>query len=330
MSGLYVKSASYVSVVLVCPEEMRRNLTIEAFGKALPYFHPNFYLHRTPAAFIDFSLGLAFVDLATSCWLHNQSRDIRTMQITVLFENNEYICVDKPPLVLTVPARRGEGETRPVLGHLVEKQIGMRLWPVHRLDEPVSGVVLFAKSARAHSIANSWFEKNLIAKTYEAYSSSKKKTDLPHGANSDPKGHQTRQRDSLNSDQKTSGALDIPQLGGEVIWQSKLLRGKKRAYIDQTRGKLSLTHATLVAELGDYFYWHLAPKTGRSHQLRFELYRHQFPIIGDVLYGGEAWQREGIALRHLILDFSHCPEANSLGLPRLIEASPMELSLIHI
>jgi tRNA pseudouridine32 synthase/23S rRNA pseudouridine746 synthase len=67
--------------------------------------------------------------------------------------------------------------------------------------------------------------------------------------------------------------------------------------------------------------WDLNPVTGRSHQLRFDLSRHGFPIIGDTLYGSKVpWQgADSIALRSYAIDFSKAPQAQELGLPEKME-----------
>ena len=90
-------------------------------------------------------------------------------------------------------------------------------------------------------------------------------------------------------------------------WRAKILRGKKRAY-ESPGGKMSITGYEVVGLTDQsYFEWRLYPKTGRSHQLRWELFRHGSPIVGDVLYGSDQkWMNgEGIALRSIALKFEN-------------------------
>ena len=49
-----------------------------------------------------------------------------------------------------------------------EQQLGQRLWPVHRLDREVSGLVLFARTAEAHRLAGGAFEGRRVDKQYQA------------------------------------------------------------------------------------------------------------------------------------------------------------------
>jgi len=171
-----------------------------------------------------------------------------------------------------------------------------QLWAVHRLDEEVSGVLLFAKSAAAHRLANEWFEKRQVEKKYEAFS-------LP--------------------------VSNPSTLSQKQVWKSKLLRGKKRAY-ERDFGKESVTEAQFEKniELEDQkcAVWTLSPRTGRSHQLRYEMAKHGYPILGDSLYGSTAkWDHSGaIALRAVKLDFTRCKDRESLGLPVEIVVSDLE------
>ena len=211
------------------------------------------------------------------------------MSFLIFYRCEFFVVVDKPAGVLSVPSRLGDADPRLVLGVELEKQLGVRLWPVHRLDEDVSGAILFALSAPAHKAANTWFEKRLVEKSYEAL--------------------------SLTDGGMKEGALST--------WRCKIARGKKRAYIQDKIGKESWTEAKLSGILGDYFYWKLYPKTGRSHQLRFEMARHGVPIVGDQLYGGPTWDKPGIALRSVELDFSQIPAEDRWGLPAQITAQSL-------
>lgn len=210
----------------------------------------------------------------------------------VVFENPRFLAVDKPSGVLTVPGREGESDTRACLSTELSRSSG-RVWPVHRLDFEVSGLVLFAKDAEAHRVANGWFESRDIKKLYEAWS--------------------------------TGAPAPDWKPGQRFEWTSNLLRGKKRAY-ESPHGKPSVTIAAWMG-LGpkQCLKWHLEPLTGRSHQLRYELSRHGFPIIGDKLYGStESLGENMIALRSIRLDFSGCSAAKQYELPELISVPGLD------
>ncbi len=209
--------------------------------------------------------------------------EIKSLEI--LFMNENFCCVNKPAGWLSVTSRLGAKDPRPVVGRFLETQLSKRVWPCHRLDEDVSGVLLFALNASAHRIANDWFERQTIKKSYQA----------------------------LSSYQAASPSSELQ------VWTSLLAKGKKRAY-EAPFGKKSITHVqfqrTVVVNSKEYFFWHLHPQTGRSHQLRFEMMKHHYPIVGDSLYGSEEkFFEAGIALRAFKLDFSGCDKYESLGLP---------------
>lgn len=218
------------------------------------------------------------------------------MSVAIIFENQAFVAAEKPGGWLSVPSRQGSQDERPVLGLILENQLGCRLWPVHRLDLEVTGLILFAKTAEAHRAANQWFEHHKVRKTYAALSP------LPDNP---------------------------PFEGDEIIWESRLAKGKKRAF-EAAHGKPSRTVAIFrgarVVSGFSAGFWHLEPLTGRSHQLRFEMYKRNLPIIGDRLYGSEIpWQRpQEIALRSFRLKFSECPGRDVFFLPEIIETVELE------
>lgn len=212
------------------------------------------------------------------------------MNYKMVFENEHLVIVDKPCMVLTVPSRMGDEDERPCLGIDLQTALGIQIYPVHRLDFEVSGLVIFAKTNLAHREANLWFENKLVDKTYEAISEG------------NPSG------------------LVANQL---IEWKCTILRGKKRAY-ESPHGKPCLTHATYLGMIGDQLKWQLEPVTGRSHQLRFDLFRHGFPILGDELYGAKSlWKQSGIALRSVKINFSGTKNFEQFGLPSIITTSSL-------
>jgi tRNA pseudouridine32 synthase/23S rRNA pseudouridine746 synthase len=204
----------------------------------------------------------------------------------LIFQNENFIIVDKESNVLTVPSRIGAKDERNCLGIILENDFKLRIFPVHRLDFEVSGLVMFALNEQAQRIANSWFEKKEVTKTYSATTTSSQNVTFP--------------------------------MNEILVWECMLMKGKKRAY-EADFGKKSKTLAKLI-EVKDqkYYRWELNPVTGRSHQLRYELFRHGHLILGDALYGSEEKYEKGIALRSFNLDFSKCPGRLELGLPTSI------------
>lgn len=212
------------------------------------------------------------------------------MSYQTIFENEHFIIVDKAAMVLSVPGREGDKDERLVLGRLLEKDLGITIYPVHRLDYEVQGLIMFAKNPAAHKAANAWFEKKEVHKTYVALT------------------------------KPLSSCHEVFVIGESYEWKCKLLRGKKRSY-ESPHGKESITVAklNLIDEKG-IFHWEMNPITGRSHQLRFELFRHGHPIIGDQLYASdELFSSEGIGLRAFRIDFKQAPLREKFLLPDFLE-----------
>lgn len=222
--------------------------------------------------------------------------------IQIVFENSHFVICDKPAGVLSTPSRMGAEDERNCLGIALQKQLGVQIYPVHRLDFEVSGLVMYAKSADAHRKSNAWFEHKTVSKTYRALTTPQDFSHIPDNVKN------SRQKFAVSE-------------GQQFEWKSRILRGKRRAY-ESPEGKDSLTLAQYlgVNDKG-YLQWDLQPVTGRSHQLRFDLSRHGFPIVGDTLYGSKVvWtDKDAIALRAFKIDFTKAPGAQELQLPPVIQ-----------
>src|SRR5574344_1565168 len=88
------------------------------------------------------------------------------MDLKILRDTKDYVVVDKPSGLLTMKGR-GELEDENNLADILESEYG-RIFPVHRLDKDVSGVILFAKNAEAHKYFSSLFETRNLEKIYLA------------------------------------------------------------------------------------------------------------------------------------------------------------------
>jgi RluA family pseudouridine synthase len=174
------------------------------------------------------------------------------MSIQKIFEDRDIIAVDKPCGLASTPEKKDDPDC---LVSLLTKSCGHKIYIVHRLDKEASGIILFAKNAAAHRYLNSQFGSRKVEKTYVA---------VVHG-----------EMDNQ------SGAIRKP------------LRefGSGRMGIDETKGKESLTHFTVLQRITGYTLLRLQPTTGRRHQLRVHLYSIGHPIVGDIRYGDTQLQK---------------------------------------
>ncbi len=166
--------------------------------------------------------------------------------IPVIHADDDVLVVDKPAGVATIP---GYDRRAPSLLERVAEQVGQRLFVVHRLDGPVSGVLLFARHAAAHRALSMAFEARRVEKTYLA---------LAHGVI-----------------EPEHGVIEAP------------LRkfGSGRMGVDPRRGKASTTTFRVLERIGPYTLVEAHPVTGRRHQLRVHFYHLGHPLVGDPLYG---------------------------------------------
>jgi len=238
--------------------------------------------------------------------------------VHIVFENKDFVICDKPACVLSTPDRFKTD--RPCLGLELQKQLQIQIFPVHRLDFEVSGLIIYAKNAEAHKASQDWFVKKIISKTYEALTLEQ---NFDHWPQNIPAARELIHFESQKS----------------FEWQMKIMRGKKRSF-ESAHGDLALTVAKMSSTVSlslreknrKLICWRLQPITGRAHQLRLELSRHGFPILNDTLYGGVSlegtsdlsllWTHGGIALRAIEIQIAP-KEAQRFNMPEKISIDSM-------
>lgn len=166
----------------------------------------------------------------------------------VLHRDADVVAVDKPTGVAVIPGRN-EPPTD-CLRAWVERDLGLRLWVVHRIDRDVSGVVLFARNAAAHRRLSTDFEQGVIGKRYWA---------LVDGVVAEPEG-------------RIDLALRTGLHGG-------------RSVVDAVRGKPSLTIWRRQRTFAAFTILECEPRTGRTHQIRVHLRAIGHPLAVDRRYG---------------------------------------------
>ena len=76
------------------------------------------------------------------------------MHLDIIYEDNDIIVINKPPLLLSVPDRFNSNI--PNLKSILRNKYG-EIWVVHRLDRETSGVLVFAKNEQSHKLLNEQF-----------------------------------------------------------------------------------------------------------------------------------------------------------------------------
>ncbi len=167
-------------------------------------------------------------------------------QLQIIFENDQFIVLNKPAGVLSIPDRT---QSEPSLKDMLTEKFG-GIFTVHRLDKETSGIILFAKNDVAHQYFSKQFEDRSMEKYYLG---------LVHGIPS-----------------HASGSIDAP------IMEHTALKG---VMVVNKKGKPSLTDYELVEALGKYALVKFRIHTGRTHQIRVHAKNIGHPIACDPLYG---------------------------------------------
>ena len=196
--------------------------------------------------------------------------------LEVLYEDNHIIAVNKRSGDLVQGDQTGDTPLSEIVKEWIrikyQKPGNVFTGVVHRIDRPVSGVVVFAKTGKALSRLNELFKSKKVQKTYYAAVCSRPKI--------------------------TSGALT-----DFLIKDSS--KNKSRASKTNKKGsKEAVLHYQHIFSSDRYFFLKVEPKTGRHHQIRVQLSGMGCSIKGDVKYGAPRTNKDGsIHLHARTLEF---------------------------
>ena len=196
--------------------------------------------------------------------------------IEILYQDGALLACVKPA---GVPSQ-GTGEE--ALPALLARQTGGPVFPVHRLDQAASGLMVFARSRGAAAALSAAVAEGRMEKEYFA---------LLSGAPEPPEG---RMEDLLFKDSRR----------GKVYAVKSLRKGVRPAALTyrllQRQGEVSLVRAAL--------------ETGRTHQIRVQFASRGMPLLGDGKYGSRI--KGGLMLWSCRLAFSHPSDGRRMVLYR--------------
>lgn len=201
-------------------------------------------------------------------------------EIEILYEDEHLVAIHKPAGLLVHRSYLARRE-RFFAMQLTRDLVGCHVFPVHRLDRPTSGVLLFAKSSEVANALCEQFASHTIEKQYLAL---------------------------VRGNMHESGILDyalkveLDELGDKNADPNKAAQEAVTAYepllnteIPYPSGRYSTSRFALVR---------LSPKTGRKHQLRRHMAHLRHPIVGDTTHGDgkqNAFFREHFGINRLWL-----------------------------
>ncbi|CCX60711.1 RluA family pseudouridine synthase [Caecibacteroides pullorum] len=177
--------------------------------------------------------------------------------MTVVYEDNHIIIVNKTASEIVQGDKTGDvplSETvKQYLKEKYHKPGNVFIGVTHRLDRPVSGLVVFAKTSKALSRLNEMFKNSEVKKTYWAIV-------------------------------KQTPAETEGELVNYLVRNEK--QNKSYAYDTEKPGsKKAILHYRLIARSDNYSLLEVDLKTGRHHQIRCQLAKMGCPIKGDLKYG---------------------------------------------
>ncbi len=199
-------------------------------------------------------------------------------QIEVLYEDNHIIAINKRPSDIVQGDKTGDVPlsdfVKKYLKEKYNKPGEVFVGTVHRIDRPVSGIVIFAKTSKALARLNAMFQTKEIHKAYWAIVKNKPKN-----------------------------------ISGKLVHYLRKNEAKNisKVYEKETPGALrSELDYEIICSLDNYHLLEIRPLTGRHHQIRVQLSAMGCPIKGDLKYGFERSNKNAsIHLHARKIEFIH-------------------------
>lgn len=206
----------------------------------------------------------------------------------ILSKTNQFIAFNKPPGIPVQADKTGDKS----LLQLGEIYCKTTLYPVHRLDRPASGVVVFAKTKTAVGWLNDQFKLRQVSKTYLAV------------VKNLPPNESATLRHFIKKNPKTN---------------------RVEAALDESEGsQLAELNFRLLGSSDTYHLLEVELLTGRHHQIRAQLAAIGCPIKGDVKYGFRRGNRDrSIHLHAWKLGFRHPVTEEKIELTADLPADPV-------
>lgn len=195
-------------------------------------------------------------------------------KLNVIYEDNHMIVVEKPVNIPSQSDKTGDVDLLSIVKQYIKEKYNkpgnVYVGLIHRLDRPVGGVMVFAKTSKAASRLSEEVRTNKINKTYYA---------VVHGKVNN-KGHL---EDYLYKDNQTNTSY----------------------VVDKTKGKLAILDYELTQYKDNLSLVKINLITGRSHQIRVQFSSRGYPLVGDQRYNKNPIKNVNVALFAKKLEFIH-------------------------
>ena len=192
--------------------------------------------------------------------------------LEILYEDNHIIVVYKPANILSQSDITGDKDMLTIIKEYIKEKYNksgnVYLGLVHRLDRPVQGIMVYAKTSKAASRLSEQIRKNELSKHYLA---------VINGI--------------------------IPEKKGEFIDYLEKDDYGNTKITDQEHGKKSILKYEVLSEKNNYSLVRIELITGRHHQIRVQFASRGYPLVGDNRYGKS--ENMNICLCSYQLSFYH-------------------------
>ena len=195
----------------------------------------------------------------------------------VLYEDNHLLIVNKQGGELVQGDKTGDvtlgDDAKQYIKKKYNKPGDVFLGVVHRLDRPVSGAVILARTSKALERMNKIFKERDIQKTYWAI---------------------TTHRPPQTQDELTHWLKKNTKINKTAAFNKKV-SGAKQAVLSYK----------LIGRVAEYYMLEITLQTGRPHQIRVQLAKIGCNILGDLKYGGDKAHSNDIYLHSRFVSFEH-------------------------
>ena len=203
-------------------------------------------------------------------------------KLTIIYEDNDILICHKPAGIATQTKRLGQQDMESLLkNYRAKKGEPANIWIVHRLDQPVEGIMVFAKNQKAAASVSKQIQAHMIGKYYYMVSAS-----MP---------------------QSSSGVLEDWMLTDKKANISKIIESKEKNELPidkQKEMKQAKLEYQVVDTKEEKTLLRVKLHTGRQHQIRVQMAHMGCPLVGDYKYGNGAGT-EGLALCSYRLELEH-------------------------
>ena len=196
----------------------------------------------------------------------------------VRYEDNHIIIVDKDSSEIVQGDKTGDRPLSETVKQYIKEAYAkpgeVFLGVVHRLDRPVSGLVVFARTSKALSRLNKMFQEGQVHKTYRAM---------------------VKEQPPKDEDELTHWLVRNEKQNKSYAYDHEVPNSKK-----------AILHYRVIEKLDNYYLLEIDLKTGRHHQIRCQLAKIGCPIKGDLKYGAKRSNPDGsISLQSYSINFIH-------------------------